>query len=106
MTGSYAVLWREGGGPIYAGKAELGARGLRLEGSRHGRHPSFLTIRYEDLAGLGLTRAREECLYGKLTLRLELRRGGAVEIASLNGLGTIRELEERLAIRIPRVPIA
>jgi len=105
MTGSYAVLWREGKGPIYAGKVELGAHGLTLEGSCHGRQRSSLTIRYEDLAGLSLTRPSEECLFGKLTFMLELREGGAVDVAALNGLGTVRELEERIATLVPRVPV-
>ena len=105
MTGSYAVLWREGKGPIYAGKAELGARSLTLEGSCHGRQRSSLTIRYADLAGLSLTRAPEDRLFGKLTLMLELREGEAVDIAGLNGFGTVRELEERIATLVPRVPV-
>ena len=110
LTGSYAVLWREHEGPIYAGKVELGARGLELRGSRHGRRRASRTIRYEELAGLSLTRAPER-LYGKLTLVLELRgtgavaRGGAVEIAAVDGLGTVRELEERIAARVPELPV-
>ncbi|MGH9322383.1 MAG: hypothetical protein ACRD3V_21170 [Vicinamibacteria bacterium] len=105
MTGGYAVLWREGKGSIYAGKVELDPGALRLEGSCHGRRRSFRTIRYEDLAGVSLTRAPEERLFGKLTLILELREGAAVDIAALNRLGTVRELEEEIAIRATKVPV-
>jgi hypothetical protein len=104
MTG-YAVLWREGKGRIYAGKVELGARDLTLEGSSHGRRHALRTIPYVDLAGLSLTRAPEERIYGKLTLILELHGGGAVEITSVNGVGTVRDLEERIASLLPRIPV-
>jgi hypothetical protein len=105
MTGSYAVLWREGKGPIYAGKVELSARGLKFEGSCHDRLRASRAIGYEDLAGLSLTRAPQERIYGKLTLMLELREGGVVEIASVNGFGVVRELEERIAGLAPLVPV-
>jgi hypothetical protein len=105
MTGSYAVLWREGKGPIYAGKVELGSGALRLEGSCHGRRRTSRTMRYEDLAGLSLTRAPEERLFEKLTLILELREGAAVDVTALNGLGTVRELEQQIAIRASKVPV-
>src|SRR5688500_17454955 len=78
MTETDAVLWREGEGVIYAGTAKTDARGLRLEGSCHGRSPSLRTIRCEDLAGLRFTRGRQVCLYGKLTLMLVLEEGGAI----------------------------
>jgi len=104
MTG-YAVLWREGKGRIYAGKVELGARDLTLEGSSHGRRHALRTIPYEDLVGLSLTRGPEERIYGKLTLIVELHGGGAFEITSVNGVGTVRDLEERIASLLPRIPV-
>jgi hypothetical protein len=105
MNGSYAVLWRKKEGPTYAGKVELGADGLQLEGSCHGRQRSSMTVRYQDLVGLSLTRSPERCVYGKLTLMLELVEGGAVGIASMNGFATIRELEKRIATLVPRIPV-
>lgn len=105
MNGSYAVLWRKGEGRIYAGKVELGADGLQLEGSCHGRQRSSMTVHYQDLVGLSLTRSPERCVYGKLTLMLELREGEAVGIASMNGFATVRELEERITKLVPRIPV-
>jgi hypothetical protein len=105
MTQTYAVLWREGEGPIYAGTAEPGARGLRLEGSRHGRSASLRTIPYDDLAGLRFTRGVQECLYGKPTLMLEPAEGGAVRIASMNGVGMLRDLEGQISAFAPNLPV-
>ncbi|MEX0816384.1 MAG: hypothetical protein WD027_02975 [Gaiellales bacterium] len=105
MNESHAVLWRKGSGPIYSGKVELGAHGLRLEGLCHGRQRSVTTIRYEDLVGLSLTRSPARCVYGKLTLMLELRGGGAVGITSRDGFATVRELEERITNLVPRIPV-
>jgi hypothetical protein len=105
MTG-YPVLWREGKGRIYAGKVEVGPRDLTLEGSCHGRGHALRRIPYEDLAGLSLTLASEERLYGKLTLVLELHGGGAVEVTSVNGVGTVRDLEEQIAsFVLPSIPV-
>jgi len=105
MTGSCVVLWREGKGPIYAGKVAFGARDLTFEGSCHGRRRGLRTIRYGDLAGVHLTRAPEESVYRKLTLVLELREGGAVQVASVNGDGTVRDLEAQIATLLPRIPV-
>jgi hypothetical protein len=106
MTETYSVLWRDGNGPIYAGTIEPGARGLRLEGSCHGRNASFRTIRYEDLARLRFTRAAADCLYGKLTLRLQLDEGGAVGIASVNDVGVLRDLERQISAFAPNLRVA
>lgn len=105
MTGSYAVLWRVGQGPSYAGKVDLGGRELTLEGSCHGRHPSSRTIQYDDLAGLSTTLAPAECLYGQLTLVLELREGEAVEIASVNGVEILREIRNRISAAVPHLAV-
>jgi hypothetical protein len=105
MTETYSVLWREGNGPIYAGTAEPGARGLRFEGSCHGRNACLKTIRYEDLAGLRFTRGAQDCLYGKLTLMLQLDEGGAVGIASMNDVKVLRDLEEQISAFAPNLPV-
>lgn len=102
---SYPVLWREEKGPTYAGTIEFGSPDLILEGSCHGRQPSRRTIRYGALAGIHMTLAPEESIYRKLTLVLELRGGGAVELASLDGDGTVRDLEAQIATLRPGMPV-
>jgi hypothetical protein len=104
MARSKAVLWRDEEGPIYAGSVELGGQGFTLKGSAHGRDSSSRTIRYKDLAGLSLTHAPAECLYGRLTLILELREGAAVDVASLNGIELLREMRDRIAAAVPYLP--
>ena len=101
MTVSNAILWQEGKGPIYAGTVEFAGRELTLEGACHGRHPSSKTIRYDDLAGLSLTPNGAECLYGQLTLILELRKGEAVNVASMNGVEILHEIRDRISATVP-----
>jgi hypothetical protein len=101
----YPVLWREGKGPINAGTIELGSPDLILEGTCHGRRPSLRTIRYGDLAGMHLTLAPEESIYRELTLVLELRGSGALEIASRDGDGKLRDLEAQIATLVPEIPV-
>jgi hypothetical protein len=105
MARSQAVLWRDGQGPIYAGRVELGRHELELKGSSHGHHPSSKTIRYEDLGGLSLTHAPAECLYGRQTLILELGDGGAVEVASWNGVELLREMRDWISAAIPYLSV-
>lgn len=105
MTKSHAVLWRIGHGPTYAGTVKLDGRELILEGSCHGRHPSSRTIRYDDLAGLSTTLAPAECLYGQLTLVLELREGDAVDVASMNGVEILREIRDRISAAVPHLSV-
>jgi hypothetical protein len=104
MATSEAVLWRDGEGAIYAGSVELGRHELTLRGSSHGRHPSSKTIQYGELAGLTLTHAPAKCLYGRQTLVLELREGGAVNVASLNGVELLREMRDRISAAVPYLP--
>jgi hypothetical protein len=105
MTRPCVVLWRDGTGLIYAGEIEFGAHDLTFEGSCHGRHRVLKTIPYGDLAGAHLTREREESVYGKLTLVLELREGGAVQVSSANGDSTVRDLQAQIKTLLPRIPI-
>ena len=105
MTKSHAVLWRIGRGPTYAGTVKLGGRELTLEGSCHGRHPSSETIRYDDLAALSTTLAPAECLYGQLTLVLELREGDAIDVASMNGVEILHKIRDRISAAVPHLSV-
>ncbi|HET7567777.1 MAG TPA: hypothetical protein VFJ91_07295 [Gaiellaceae bacterium] len=94
---SYAVLWSEPAQPVRAGKLELEPTGLRLEGSlgrRGGRqvHRVF----YEDIESVHVGRGNGERLAGRPALVLDLAVGGPLRIGSVQGLGVLSELAERL----------
>jgi hypothetical protein len=96
MAKSYAVTWREETLPTYTGKLELGPSGLRFEGGSTRGRSSVQAVPYSDIVSVWIGRGREQRVQGRPVLLLERRSGGLIRIASLNGLGTIREIADRL----------
>jgi hypothetical protein len=94
---SYAVVWSEDGGPVYAGKVELGQRSVLLAGRARPALESRRRLLYEELADLHVERRPAARLAGRPTLVLQRRHGGPVRIASVQGLGALHELAEALA---------
>ena len=94
--GSYAVTWREEKLPTYTGKLELGATWLRFEGGSTNGRSAVEMIRHRDIASVWIGRGREERVQGRPVLLLERRSGGLIRIASLHGLGTIREIADHV----------
>ena len=93
---SYAVTWREGDGPVRAGKLVLGATGLRLEGGTARGRLSEETILHGRLSKVGTARRPEERIGGRPTLVLERPGRPLLAIACLDGLGCVREVAQRL----------
>ncbi len=93
---SYAVIWREGSGPTYVGKLELGAAALRFQGSSSGGALSRHSIRYGDVAGVRIARSSDR-LNGSPTVVLDRRAAASISIAAINGVGVIFELGDVLA---------
>jgi len=87
------VTWRNGDGVLHSGKAELRACALRLDAG--GAHVE--EVRYEDLAGVSIARTAKERIANRPTLILERHDGSPLRLASVNQLGIISELAERLA---------
>jgi hypothetical protein len=96
MGNSYAVTWREERLPTFTGKLELGPTELRFEGGSTRGRPSVQAVRYSDIVSVWIGRGREERVQGRPVLLLERRSGRVIRIVSLNGLGTIREIADRL----------
>jgi hypothetical protein len=88
---SFAVLWSESSLPARAGKLELEDAALRFEGQGF-VHRVF----YEDIEAVHVARARSERLAGRPALVLDLAVGGPLRVGSLEGLGVLSELAERL----------
>lgn len=93
----YAVVWREAGGPRYAGKLELGPTALRLQGTGPEGRLSVVRLLYEDLSAVKVGRGADERIDGRPALVLERRAGGRIDLVSLDGLGIVHELASRVA---------
>jgi hypothetical protein len=92
MRTTYGVVWREGDLPVVAGKLELLAHSLRLEG-RDGSSD----IPYERLAGVHVGRAASERLDGRPSVVLEREGGEVVTISTVAQSNLVGEIAERLA---------
>jgi hypothetical protein len=89
---TYAVTWRDRGGPIYAGKLELVRDGIRLEGgSRSGKQISVVKLRHEDLIEATMAPFRER-VGNQPTVSVSNPRG-LLHIAPV-GAGVAREILE------------
>jgi hypothetical protein len=92
---SYAVLWRDGDGPISAGKLVLGPTSLRLEaGSGPGRASSKV-VRYADLTGVAQA-VPSDRIRSQPTAILSRSTREGLSIAAVDGMGSVREIVERL----------
>jgi hypothetical protein len=93
---SYAVLWREGEGPVSAGELVLGPTSLRLEtGARRERLTSRI-LQYRELSAIEQA-APSDRIFGRPTAMIERHEHKPVSITALDGLGVAHEIVERLA---------
>jgi hypothetical protein len=93
---SYAVLWREGDGPVSAGKLVLGPTSLRLDtGSGRGRSSSKV-LRYADLASVERATPAER-IRSRPTAVVNGIGKGSLSIAAFDGMGSVREIVDQLA---------
>ncbi len=101
---SYAVIWRENDGPLYAGRLDVGERLLRLQGTSRRGQESRRTIAFDELADVEVDRDRRDRLAGRPAIRIERRRGVPVRVGSVDGRGALAELMNLLADGIRRQP--
>jgi hypothetical protein len=93
---SYAVLWREGDGPVQVGKLVLGPTGLRLETGAGRIHSSSKMLRYAELTGVQ-TAVPADRIQTQPTAVVDRSGRERLRIAAVDGLGSLREIVERLA---------
>ena len=98
---SYAVLWQDGDGPVSAGKLVLGPTSLYLEtGSGPGRASSKV-VRYVELTGVA-NAAPAERIRSRPTVVVDRSRRDRLSIAAIDGMGSVREIVERLTSLLAR----
>ena len=103
---SYAVVWREGDGPLRSGKLDLVDGRMILEGSGPEGALERRSVPYADLVEVRVGRSAGERLGSRRTLILEQRAGPPVVIGEIEGLGSVFDighvLAELLAAEHPR----
>jgi hypothetical protein len=103
---SYAVLWSEPGEPVRAGKLELELEGLCFEGARGTRSARHVhRLAYEDIDAVHVGRGPRERLAGRPALVIDRFVGGPLRIGSVQGVGMLTELAERLG-HLTATPLA
>jgi hypothetical protein len=93
---SYAVLWREGDGPVRVGKLVLGPTGLRLETGAGRVRASSRVLRYSELTGVG-TAVPADRIRERPTAFVDRSGRERLRIAAVDGMGSLREIVERIA---------
>jgi hypothetical protein len=83
-TSSYAVWWREGGGPRHVGKLEIARLHAQLSGKGSGR----LAVPLDQISSVE---------YGRDEVRVERKTETTLRIGSLDAPGALRELANLLA---------
>jgi hypothetical protein len=93
---SYAVLWREGDGPVRVGKLILGPTGLRLETGTGRDRASSKVLRYSELTGIG-TALPADRIRARPTAVVDRSGRERLRMAAVDGLGSVLEIVERIA---------
>lgn len=99
MRSTYAVVWREGAGPLARGRLELLPSGLELDGLADSSHVRR-EIAYEELAQVRIERSSADRLNGHPSLVIERVDGEPIVLASVALQGVVAELAEHLAGRV------
>lgn len=94
---SYAVIWREGSGPAYAGRLELGHAALCLRGSSPDGGRGRRSVLYRDVSAVRIARSPSERINGSPVVVLDRRAAVPVSIAVVSVVGVALELADSLA---------
>ena len=89
---TYAVVWRESGGPEYAGRLALDATTATLTGRTRGAHEASRRLALAAVASVHLERGQ-----GDRRLVVLTTDGRRFDLVSLDGPGTLHELAEQLS---------
>ncbi len=85
---------------MQAGKLVLGPKSLRLEAGAGQKRLSTRSLRYEELASVETARPAQR-IRERPTVVVERRGRDRLAIAAVDGLGSVREIVERLTSVLP-----
>lgn len=102
---SYAVLWQEGDGAVSAGKLMLSTSSLRLESGIGSGRTTARVFRYDDLSAVETARPAER-LRSRPTALVKRKGKEPLAIAAVDGMGSVREIVERLTAQLAPTPAA
>ena len=92
---SLPVVWVEGHGMLLAGRLDVTAAGLHLDGgSREARRTR--DVPFADIASFRIGRDNGDRVGGRRSVILELAAGDTVSVAAFERPGAVAELLERL----------
>jgi hypothetical protein len=94
---SFAALWREDGGPVRAGRLELGPRSLTLESGKARSRLSLSSFVYRDLVRIESTHDPRERIKDQPTLILQRRGGRTIALAVIEPRVSVHEIAQLLA---------
>lgn len=93
------VIWVQDGGPPQAGRVDLTAGGVHLDGgSREDRRT--VDLRYSEIASVRIGRNGSDRINGQRAVVLGLHSGANVSFVALEQPGAVLELAHRLEARI------
>ena len=96
---SIPVIWTEDGDALLAGRLDVFADRLHLDGgSRESR--AQLDIRYDEIASARIARENGDRINGRAAMVLERRAGGTLSVVGFDRPGTLLELLHRVEDRI------
>ena len=95
MSTTYAVVWREGDGPVGSGRLEVHARDVVLDGAVEGE-AVVRRIPIAELKSIRVGRGGEDRLSGRPSLVLEPVEGPVIRVASVEQPGIVAELAKLL----------
>ena len=97
-TPRYAVIWREGQGTLRAGRLELTADVLRIEGSSRDGSFSRCEVPLTAIRAVRIGRMRNERVEGMPSLIVERVYGEPLLVADATGTGAVHELADALTL--------
>lgn len=96
---SIPVIWTEDGGPLLAGRLDVYADRLHLDGGSRETH-ALRDVRYDEIASARIGRDNGDRINGRAAMIVQLSAGGTVSFVGFDRPGTIAEVLHRVEDRL------